>query len=47
IDVKSGKVIEFQNEELEKLKKKIARELGYDLVGDKLELFGVRRKSQD
>lgn len=45
IDVKSGKVIEFQNEELEQLKKKIARQLGYDLVDDRLELFGVRRKA--
>ena len=44
IDVKNGKVIEFQNEELEKLKKKIAQELGYDLIGDRLELYGVRRK---
>ena len=47
IDVKSGKVIEFQNEELEQLKKKIARQLGYDLVDDRLELFGVRRKASD
>jgi Fur family ferric uptake transcriptional regulator len=42
IDVNSGKVIEFQNEELEKLKEKIARDLGYDLIGDRLELYGVQ-----
>ena len=47
IDVKTGKVIEFQNEELEELKRKIARELGYDLVDDRLELFGVARKAKD
>lgn len=47
IDVKTGKVIEFQNEELEALKRKIARQLGYDLVDDRLELFGVRRKGHD
>src|SRR5580692_4844595 len=44
IDVNSGKVIEFQNEELEKMKAKIARDLGYDLIGDRLELYGVQRK---
>ena len=47
IDVKTGKVIEFQNEELEQLKKKIARQLGYDLVDDRLELYGTRRKAND
>src|ERR1700733_10315585 len=46
IDVKSGKVIEFQNEELEKMKKKIAAELGYDLIGDRLELYGTKTKSR-
>ena len=44
IDVNSGKVIEFQNEVLEKLKEKIARDLGYDLIGDRLELYGVQRQ---
>lgn len=44
IDVNTGKVIEFQNEELEKLKARIAQDLGYDLIGDRLELYGVRRK---
>jgi Fur family ferric uptake transcriptional regulator len=43
IDVNSGEVIEFQNEELEKLKKEIASKLGYDIIGDRLELYGVRR----
>ena len=41
IDMKNGRVLEFENEELENMKKMIARELGYDLVGDRLELYGV------
>ena len=43
IDINSGEVIEFQNEELEQLKKTIASQLGYDLIGDKLELYGIKR----
>jgi Fur family ferric uptake transcriptional regulator len=41
IDMKNGHVLEFENEELENMKRQIARELGYDLVGDRLELYGV------
>jgi Fur family transcriptional regulator, ferric uptake regulator len=44
IDVKSGEVIEFQNSDFEKLKAKIAQELGYELIGDRLELYGVKKK---
>jgi Fur family ferric uptake transcriptional regulator len=40
IDVKSGKVIEFQNEEIEALQERIAREHGMKLVGHRLELYG-------
>jgi Fur family transcriptional regulator, ferric uptake regulator len=43
IDMRSGEVIEFQNEELERLKEKIAADLGYDLVDHRLELYGVKR----
>jgi Fur family ferric uptake transcriptional regulator len=43
IDVNSGKVIEFQDEALEEMKRKIAAKLGYDLIGDRLELYGVKR----
>ena len=39
--MKNGHVLEFENEELENMKRRIARELGYDLVGDRLELYGV------
>jgi len=41
IDARSGTVIEFQSEEIEKLQDKIARKLGYRLVGHRLELYGV------
>ncbi len=41
IDIKSGKVIEFQNQEIETLQDKIAEEHGMKLVGHRLELYGV------
>ena len=41
IDVKSGRVVEFQNEEIERLQIEIARKLGYRLVDHGLELYGV------
>jgi Fur family ferric uptake transcriptional regulator len=41
IDLDSGRVIEFRNEEIERLQERVARELGFDLVGHKLELYGV------
>ena len=44
IDLESGEVIEFQNEELEILKERIARELGYELVDHRLELYGRKIK---
>ena len=46
IDVETGEVLEFYNQELEDLKKRIARDLGFDLVDHHLELFGTRRKKQ-
>jgi Fur family ferric uptake transcriptional regulator len=41
IDMKSGKVVEFMDEEIERLQEAIARRLGYKLVGHKLELYGT------
>ena len=41
IDVKSGRVVEFQNEEIEVLQDKIAKEHGMKLIGHRLELYGV------
>lgn len=47
ICVKTGKVIEFQNEEIERLQELIAKELGYDLVDHRLELFGTPQKTKE
>ena len=47
IDVKSGRVIEFQNEEIERLQEKIANELGYRLVDHRLELYAVPLSKED
>ncbi len=41
IDLKTGEVIEFSNEAIEKLQEIIARELGYRLVDHRLELYGI------
>ncbi|HIJ61078.1 MAG TPA: transcriptional repressor [Rhodospirillaceae bacterium] len=41
IDVQSGRVIEFQNPEIEALQREIARRYGYRLVGHRLELYAV------
>ncbi len=46
IDVETGDVIEFSNEEIEKMKQKIARELGYELVECRLELYGKKIRKQ-
>ena len=45
IDIKSGEIIEFVDDEIEKLQKKVADKYGYDLVDHKLELYGVKKKS--
>ena len=41
IDMKTGKVVEFVDEEIEALQQAIARKLGYKLVDHRLELYGV------
>ena len=43
IDIKSGEIIEFVNEEIEQLQKKVAEKYGYKLVDHKLELYGVKK----
>ena len=45
IDIKSGEIIEFVDEEIEKLQKKVAEKYGYKLVDHKLELYGIKKKS--
>jgi len=42
IDINTGDVIEFQNEEIEKLQKKIARQLGFDIIDHRLEIYAVK-----
>ena len=44
IDVETGEVIEFQNEEIERLQREVAKKLGYDLVDHRLELYGTSSK---
>ena len=45
IDIKTGEIIEFVDDEIEKLQKKIAEKFGYDLVDHKLELYGRKKNS--
>ena len=44
IDVNTGEIIEFVNEDIEKLQKKVAEKLGYKLVDHRLELYGSKNK---
>ena len=46
IDIKTGEIIEFVDEEIDKLQKKVAEKYGYNLVDHKLELYGIKKKSQ-
>ena len=43
IDVKTGQIIEFVDEEIEKLQNKVAEKYGYKLVDHKLELYGIKK----
>ena len=45
IDIKTGEIIEFIDDEIEKLQKKVAEKYGYDLIDHKLELYGTKKKS--
>ena len=44
IDVETGDVIEFRSDKIEKLQDEIARELGYDILHHRLELYGRKRR---
>ena len=44
IDINSGEIIEFINEDIEKLQKQVAEKLGYRLVDHRLELYGSKIK---
>ena len=45
IDVNTGEIIEFVDEDIENLQKKVAEKYGYNLVDHKLELYGIKKKS--
>ena len=45
IDIKTGEIIEFVDEEINKLQNKIAEKHGYSLVDHKLELYGIKKKN--
>ena len=47
IDINSGEVIEFVDAEIEALQEKIAKKLGYELRGHRLELYGVPLKKNE
>ncbi len=44
IDIKTGEIIEFVDDEIEKLQQKVAEKYGYKLVDHKLELYGIKNK---
>ena len=44
IDIHTGEIIEFVNEDIEKLQKKVAEKLGYKLIDHRLELYGSKVK---
>ena len=44
IDVNTGEITEFVNEDIEKLQQKVAEKLGYKLVDHRLELYGTKIK---
>ena len=45
IDVDTGEVVEFRSDRIERLQEEIARELGYEIVSHRLELYGRKRGS--
>ena len=45
IDIKTGEIIEFVDNDIEELQKKIADKYGYELVDHKLELYGIKKKN--
>ena len=44
IDIKTGEIIEFLDEDIEILQNKVAEKYGYKLVDHKLELYGIKKK---
>jgi len=46
IDINTGEIVEFVNEDIEKLQKQVAEKLGYKLVDHRLELYGSKIKNK-
>ena len=46
VDMQSGEVVEFRSDEIERLQRRIARNLGYRLVDHRLSLYGVKLKDR-
>ncbi len=46
INIETGEVIEFQNEEIEALQRAVAKKLGFDLIDHRLELYGIPLKTK-
>ena len=46
IDINTGEIVEFVNEDIEKLQKQVAEQLGYKLVDHRLELYGSKIKNK-
>lgn len=46
IDMENGRVIEFHSEEIEQIQKRVARELGYELISHRLALYGTPLKQR-
>ena len=47
IDIESGDIHEFTNEEIENIQRKVAESLGYKLVDHRLELYGIKNKKDN
>ena len=46
IDINTGEIVEFVNDDIEKLQKQVAEKLGYKLVDHRLELYGTKIKNK-
>ena len=47
IDLQTGEILEFFDNEIEKLQEKISEKFGYKLLGHKLELYGIKLENSD
>ena len=47
IDLQTGEILEFFDNEIEKLQEKISEKFGYKLLGHKLELYGIKLENTD